>query len=128
MIILYCIKVTYSARRPITTYQGQATRKLGVNPEHHAIIYTGAVPPREIDKEEKLRCSPIQVIPRTPQHKLKMESRINYANLYTVELDVRVQFSGRVASSSWRKLCTDFGNTLLKKGLGGYEAMYRLEF
>jgi hypothetical protein len=109
--VKYCSKVTHSARRPITTYQGQATTKLGVNPEHHAIIFTGVVPPREINKEEKLRCNPIQVIPRTPQRELRKESRINYAKVYNVELNVKVQFIGRVARSSWCNLYTDLDAT-----------------
>jgi hypothetical protein len=92
-----------------------------VKPEHHAIIYTGNEPPREIDKEEKLRCSPIQVIPRTPRDKLEMESRINYAKVYNVELNVKVQFIGHVAQSSQHKLNADFDATWINMKRGQEE-------
>jgi len=95
------------------TYQGQATRKLGVKPEHHAIIYTGIKPSREIDQEEKLQCNPIRVLPTTPRDKLAMESRINYAKLYNVELNVNVCFIGTIALSSQPKLYADFDATWL---------------
>ncbi len=99
------------ACRPILTYDGAATKYLGEKFEHHAIIYPGAKPPREIDGEPKLRLHPIQIIPRTPRDVLAMGSRINYRMIYTVEHNVKVVFTGHVAPSSQEHLCSDFNTT-----------------
>ena len=40
-----------------------------------------------------------------------MESRINYAKVYNVELNVKVRFIGHIARSSQHKLNADFDAT-----------------
>lgn len=106
---------TINARRPILTYQRQATTKWGVKPDDHAIIYTGSSAPREIEGEAPLKLRSIRVLPNTPRDKLEKESRINYAKIYTVEHNVKVHFIGHVDPKFQHKFVTDFDATWMKK-------------
>jgi len=98
-------------RRPILTYGHQGTTKRGINPDHHAIIYTSKDAPKELKGEAPLRKRPIQVIPNTPRDKLSLDSRVNYAKIYTVEHNVKVLFTGRLAPKSEGKFLIDFDET-----------------
>lgn len=86
-----------------------------MKPEDHAIVYTGDKPPKELQDEPRLHLRPIQVKPKTPRDKLEVQSRINYAKIYTVEHNVKVQFIGEVARSSQNKFIADFDATWMKK-------------
>jgi hypothetical protein len=92
------------------TYGKQGTKKIGVKPEDHAIIYTGGHPPHELEGEKKLHKRAVQVIPKTP-HKLDLASRVNYAKLYTIEHNVKVCFIGKIAPGSEATFNTDFTRT-----------------
>ncbi|RDL32580.1 uncharacterized protein BP5553_09036 [Venustampulla echinocandica] len=92
---------------PILTYQRQATNKLGVKREEHAMIYTGDSPPQPLPGESPLEKRPIQMIPKTPREKLDPASRINYAKYYTVEHNVKVKFIGKLAPSSYKTFVMD---------------------
>jgi hypothetical protein len=108
---------------PILTYQHQATRKWGVNPDDHAIIYIDKYPAKEVAGEVPLSRGPIKMIPKSPRDKLEAASRINYAKIYTVEHNVKVCFIGEIAEDSLRRLITDFDDTWNKKrqiNQGGY--------
>ncbi|KAM3068126.1 hypothetical protein ACMFMG_011175 [Clarireedia jacksonii] len=85
---------------PIMTYGQQGTKKHGVHPSHHAIIYTDQ--PRLLQGEDPVRAmkQPVKVIPNGPQHKLDSASRLNYAKVYTVEHNVKVWFIGHLAKES----------------------------
>ena len=93
------------------TYGGQGTAKPGIKPEHHAIIYTSAKPPKESDGEAKLRKKPIRVIPLDLRHKLAPESRINYSKAYTVEHNVKVCFIGKIHPDFEKIFLGDFKRT-----------------
>lgn len=103
------------SRSPILTYHYQGTKKGGVIPDDHAIVYVGDRPPPNLSGEHTLSKPPIEMIPKNARHKLEPASRINYAKIYTVEHNVKVCFIGRIAQSSEKQLMTDFDNTWNKK-------------
>jgi hypothetical protein len=109
---------------PILTYQYQGTSKWGVKREEHAIIYTGEYPPYPIDGEDDLTKGAIRVIPRTPRDKLDPASRVNYAKIYTVEHNVKVQFIGSIAPEDRYRFNTDFDATWSAKRLMGASSSY----
>ena len=78
----------------------------GVHPEHHAIIYTGKSP--AMGKNEQITTKSIQMEPNSKRHKLDPYSRINYAKLYTVEHNVKVQFIGKIAERHEQRIVTDY--------------------
>lgn len=100
---------------PILTYHHRGTGKSGAQASEHAIIYTGSRPPKELKGEAKLKNYPIQVVPSNPRNKLALESRVNYAKIYTVEYNVKVMFIGRIAKDDQRKFMTDFDAAWHKK-------------
>jgi hypothetical protein len=56
--------------------------------------------------------SPVKMTPDSPEHHLDRASRINYAKLYTVEHNVKVQFIGSVKGSKYQQQVTvDYNNT-----------------
>jgi hypothetical protein len=89
-----------TVKRPIFTYQHQGTSKPGVRSRDHAIIYTGVDPPKELPDEKKLLKKPIRVVPLNSRDKLALESRLNYAKIYTLEINVKVCFIGQVHENS----------------------------
>ena len=95
--------------RPILTYGGQGTTKKGVHDEDHAMIYTGQAPP--MLKKERITKKSIRMEPLSQRHKLDETSRINYAKLYTVEHNVKVQFVGTIARKYQQQLVTDYNET-----------------
>lgn len=110
-------------RRPIHTYNGQATLKHNLpEPSQHAIIYTSDHAPAEhwykaengAIIQEHLSKDPISVIREQegPEGDLDPLSRLNYSKIYTVEKNVRVLNIGRVADASMSSLLR---NTFVKQ-------------
>ncbi|KAG4439648.1 hypothetical protein IFR05_004845 [Cadophora sp. M221] len=92
---------------PILTYGGKATLRLGVKPEVHAIVYMDGQLPQPLPGEA-LSLEPIKVNPKTNRDKLDPASRVNYAKIYTVEHNVKVQFIGKISDTSRRTFMNDF--------------------
>jgi hypothetical protein len=97
---------------PVLTYGEQGTSKPGVNADDHAIIHTDRNPPRELNGERRLVKKPIRVVPESPNHKLRPESRVNYAKVYTIEHNVKVCFIGQIHKDSEAAFFTDCKRTL----------------
>ena len=96
-------------------YQSSAgTIKAGAV-EDHAIIYTGESPPEKLDGEQSLTNSPIQVILKNNRDKLDKYSHVNYAKLYTVEHNVKVQFIGQIADTDRLRFVAAFDATWARK-------------
>jgi hypothetical protein len=70
-----------------------------------------------MEGEGALNKSAIKVIPKTPRDKLDPASRVNYAKIYTVEHNVKVQFIGQIAGSDRWRFNTDFDATWAAKRL-----------
>jgi hypothetical protein len=104
----FCGLIAKSITRPILTYGGKGTLKRGVHADDHAIIYTGDL---ALKKGEKLRKKAIKMIPNSPRHHLDPASRINYAKLYTVEHNVKVDFIGTIYQKHKQQLISDYNNT-----------------
>jgi hypothetical protein len=94
---------------PILTYGGQATLKKGLHASDHAVIYTGKAP--LMKEREKITKRAIRMIPINPKHKLDNASRLNYAKLYTIEHNVKVQFIGAVAPKYEQQVVIDYNAT-----------------
>ncbi|KAG9236820.1 hypothetical protein BJ875DRAFT_204432 [Amylocarpus encephaloides] len=79
------------------TYGGQGTKKPGVRPKDHAVVYenTPSIAPGE---ELDLPC--IRFVPNGPRDRLDPMTRLNYAKIYTVECNVKVCFIGAVHKES----------------------------
>ncbi|KFY30071.1 hypothetical protein V494_08286 [Pseudogymnoascus sp. VKM F-4513 (FW-928)] len=91
---------------PILTYGGKGTKKPGVKPHHHAIIYTPnpsggpTGSPGELEDEAPLVNVPIRVQLNSARHQFDRASRINYAKVYTVEHNIKVCFVGKIHKKS----------------------------
>jgi hypothetical protein len=103
------------------TYGGQATKKKGVKPQDHAIVYMvhevkggkgkggeKVERPKEIENEQKLNKMPIRIKPLSPRDQLDRLSRLNYAKIYTVEYNVKVCFIGSVHEDSQKYFRRDY--------------------
>ncbi|KFY93609.1 hypothetical protein V498_04334 [Pseudogymnoascus sp. VKM F-4517 (FW-2822)] len=95
---------------PILTYRNRGTAMPGVEPAHHAIIFTESKyghlprsirhPPFKDRDELPLPNAPICVEPIDPKHQFDVMSRLNYAELYKVEHGIKVYFIGRIHEAS----------------------------
>lgn len=95
---------------PLLTYNHRGIVRPGINSDD-AIIYSGKTAPKPLPGEPELLRSPIQIIPKSPHDKLEIESRVNYAKIYTVEHNVKVRFIGHVAPASLKIFMRDFDDT-----------------
>ena len=97
LVLQRSTKLTAPFNRPITTYSRRATTKPGVVKSHHAIIYTDREPD-EIQGERRTNSPPmltsIRVAKDDPSTMLDPLSRINYSEVYTVQLNVKVKAFG----------------------------------
>ncbi|KAF7892002.1 hypothetical protein EAF00_008304 [Botryotinia globosa] len=96
-------KIYARVRRPIMSYEGRATSKLGVNADEHAIIYTTSQP-NLVQNEDgtKMKYHPVKMMPDSSRHQLDAASRINYHKFYTIEYNVKVWFMGIIHPDSNR--------------------------
>jgi hypothetical protein len=92
----------------------QGTTKPGIKPEHHAIIYSSEIAPRELPGEQGLVRRPIRIEQLRPTDTLAPQSRLNYAKVYTVEHNIKVRFIGRIHRDSEHTFFTDFQRTIDK--------------
>jgi len=113
----------HTKSRPILTYGGQGTLKHGIHPEDHAMIYTlkrGEGIPDPLPNEV-LRKRPVRMIPSSERHKLDDASRLNYAKIYTVEHNVKVQFVGHIDRKHEQQVVTEYNKTHILADRPTYE-------
>ncbi|KAH7416793.1 hypothetical protein BKA64DRAFT_277194 [Cadophora sp. MPI-SDFR-AT-0126] len=98
---------------PILTYGGQATLKGGAHGEDHAAVYCNQQKKHgpTILEGEKMTKEPIKIDIRLPSEKLDPLSRLNYAKVYTVEHNVKVNFIGEVNRRYEQKVVLDYNAT-----------------
>lgn len=106
-VIMHCVDMLAS---PISTYQGQATTKSGLDPSTHAIVYMRSERPGRLADETGMTKTPLVVDPARPDQKLDVKSRINFAKIYTVEHNVKVMEVGQIGQESLHLLETYWKN------------------
>jgi hypothetical protein len=75
----------------------------------HAVFFTGKSP--STLKGEKLTKRRVRMLPDSPRHQLDPASRLNYANVYPVERNVKVQFIGKIDPKYEQEVITDYNST-----------------
>ncbi|KAH9206761.1 hypothetical protein DL95DRAFT_528272 [Leptodontidium sp. 2 PMI_412] len=98
---------------PILTYGGQATLKSGAHGEDHAAVYSNhhkKSGPTVLEKERMTK-KPIKIDIRLGSEKLDPLSRLNYAKVYTVEHNVKVNFIGQVNRRYEQQVVLDYNKT-----------------
>jgi len=103
--VVVATKTGHSNCVPILTYGRQGLNKPGLHAEDHAIIYTTDQPPINSDSHAN---TPIQMQSKSPRDKLEPMSLVNYAKIYPVEHNVKVQFIGWIAKNSQLDFARDF--------------------
>ncbi|MCJ1357159.1 MAG: hypothetical protein MMC33_007155 [Icmadophila ericetorum] len=102
----------YSKCLAISTYEGRATLKKGLNAKKHTIVYTGDNAPDKLPGE-KINKQPIKVQGVNSTRKLDERSRVNLAKTYPVEHNVKVMEIGNVVGSSL-KILTAYWKEMLE--------------
>ena len=85
------------------TYGGRGVSKPGLSKadrEAHTIIYMSDTQPAKLPEESDLNKKPIAVDKSSPDQKLHLSSRLNFAKIHTVNWNVKVMNVGRVARES----------------------------
>jgi hypothetical protein len=90
-------------RRPISTYNGRATTKPGLNPDSHAAVHMTGTAVELAKGETGMTKQPLAVDPFQSQ-KLDGRSRVNFDKVYTIEHNVKVKNIGKVSDKSMPKL------------------------
>lgn len=81
---------------PVSTYGGRATRKRGLDPSTHAIVYTTDASPLYVSGEMELHIPPIPVEPEDDTPRLSPASRINFALHRPIQHNVKAKNLGIV--------------------------------
>ena len=106
----------YCSAIPIVSYGSRGVGKDRVTKSEHAIIFTGAQAPRAMDHErpardeDGMRSKPIRVIPDDPIEKLDPVSRLNFAQVHTIQHNIKVKPFGTVHPKSVEALQSQFSN------------------
>jgi hypothetical protein len=92
---------------PINTYKGQGLNKPGLRTVYahiyaHAIIYSTSRPPAPLPQEPRMSKDPIAVELGQNADPLKPSSRINFAQVHTIQHNVRAMNIGKIRETSWR--------------------------
>ena len=93
---------------PILTYGGQGTLKHGVHADDHTVIYSSRKHGPTLLPGEVVRKRPLRMEPDQPSHNLHSASRVNYAKVYTVEHNVKVQFIGTLTRNAQAQIIMDY--------------------
>lgn len=80
---------------PISTYSGHGLHASGIKPGTHSIVYSSSTEPQLLPGEPQPGYPPIPV-DMTTNELLTMDSRVDYANLKTLEHNIPVEFIGSV--------------------------------
>ncbi|KAF1997306.1 kinase-like protein [Amniculicola lignicola CBS 123094] len=97
----------------LRTYGGHGVGRPGTVKRHHAIVYTGDIPPAPLlnelpDRHEIGMVDSVRVKPLRPWESLDPSTRINLRTTYTVAHDLRVAEIGDVAEGYLWKLIHNF--------------------
>jgi hypothetical protein len=94
---------------PLYTYGGQGTTKSDVRAQDHAVAYAlgSRVPPLTSD-EELLDKDPFAIVVEDPTERIDPMTRINFAQVYTIQHNVKVAKVGRVSKDQLDRLNTYF--------------------
>lgn len=79
----------------MSTYHGRATLHPGCVPSEHSAVYLDKQFPILLEGEH-LTKEPICVIPSDPSISMDPKSRINYAKVFPIEMNVKVKDIGDV--------------------------------
>ena len=61
------------------------------------MVYTSDDPPPLLETEEiSTKFASIRIIPKSSRDRLDPTSRVNYAKLYTIEYNVKIQVNGQI--------------------------------
>lgn len=83
-----------------------ADPELGVNSEHHALVYTRNR--AEILSMSYSPHSPIRIVPNMPWMQLSSPSYLDYTRIYPIECNVKVSHIGEVDQQSLQELRSTF--------------------
>ncbi|KAN0114514.1 hypothetical protein V8E51_004058 [Hyaloscypha variabilis] len=92
----------------ISSYGGRATTQPGIDPADHTVIYSSRKKGPVYHEGERIVNKPIRIELLDKSHDIDPASRLNYAQLYNVEYDVKVQFIGEVARNHFQTVVTAF--------------------
>jgi hypothetical protein len=89
---------------PIFTYNGQGTKKRGLNPDAHAIAYSWGSTPSHLDGEAPLEKDPICIVMAQGVSQLSVASRIFFGIHHPIQHNVKVKDIGQVHSAHLHNL------------------------
>lgn len=99
---------------PLYTYGGQGTSKSDVRAQDHAVVYgQGNQAPLPSD-EEKLDKDPFAIIVEEAGEKINPMTRLNFAQVYTIQHNVRVAKVGRIPNNQIGRLNQYFVESITK--------------
>jgi len=87
---------------PLYTYGGQGTTKSDVRAQDHAAVYAQGNSPPPL--EENLEKEPFAIVVEEPSESIGSMSRINFAQVYTIQHNVKVIKVGRISKDQLERL------------------------
>jgi hypothetical protein len=81
---------------PLYTYGGQGTTKSDVRAQDHAVVYDSRHQPPPTSEAEVLEKEPFAIVVEDPTERINIMSRVNFAQVYTIQHNVKVAKVGRI--------------------------------
>ncbi|KAH9208589.1 hypothetical protein DL95DRAFT_467569 [Leptodontidium sp. 2 PMI_412] len=96
---------------PVTTCNGEGSKKKGISLDDHGLIYSSKEPPPHIEGITK---APLRIVLSKGVENIRNPSYINYGRVYTVEANVKVRDVGDLDSTSKKLLRTFYKEVHLR--------------
>jgi len=94
---------------PMFTYSGQGTSKAEVRAQDHATAYAwGTEQPPTLSEEGTFEREPFGIVVEDPKERIDSMSRINFAQCYTIQHNVKVAKVGRIHKSHLERFDKEF--------------------
>jgi hypothetical protein len=89
---------------PLYTYGHRGTTKSDIRPQDHALVYDSRNGPQPGSAEEILEKEPFAIIVEDASERIDGMSRLNFAQVYTIQHNVKVAKVGRIAKDQLERL------------------------
>ncbi|KAH6673471.1 hypothetical protein B0J14DRAFT_49551 [Halenospora varia] len=101
---------------PLYTYSGQGASKADIRVQDHALVYDSSKEDSKGPTEQGLEKDPFPIVVEDPEESIDAMTRMNFAQVYTIQHNVKVAKIGRIAKDHLGRLDEYFVESIVSTG------------
>ncbi|KAF4627005.1 hypothetical protein G7Y89_g11151 [Cudoniella acicularis] len=98
---------------PLYTYSGQGATKSDIRPQDHALVYDSKQERSKVPAERDMTKDPFAIVVEDPNETIDSMTRMNFAQVYTIQHNVKVAKVGRIAKEHLDRLNNYFIESII---------------